>query len=88
MDQSEQYVLHTYNRFPLVIDHGDGVYVYDTDGKEYLDFSAGIAVLAANAVLKAGGYVIIFSILLFLLKVLKKEDVFWLKGLIKGINTH
>jgi len=51
-------------------------------------FSAGIAVLAANAVLKAGGFVIIFSILLFLLKVLKKEDVFWLKGLLKGINTH
>lgn len=46
MDQAEQYVLHTYNRFPLVIDHGEGVYVYDTDGKEYLDFAAGIAVFA------------------------------------------
>lgn len=46
MDQSEQYVLHTYNRFPLVIDHGQGVYVYDTDGKEYLDFASGIAVFA------------------------------------------
>ena len=32
MDQAEQFVLHTYNRFPLVIDHGEGVYVYDTDG--------------------------------------------------------
>ena len=46
MDQSEEYVLHTYNRFPLVIDHGEGVYVYDTDGKQYLDFAAGIAVFA------------------------------------------
>ncbi len=46
MDQSEQYVLHTYNRFPLVIDHGKGVYVYDTDGKKYLDFASGIAVFA------------------------------------------
>lgn len=46
MEQSEQYVLHTYNRFPVVLDHGDGVYLYDTDGKEYLDFAAGIAVYA------------------------------------------
>ena len=46
MDHSEQYVLHTYNRFKLVLDHGDGVYLYDTDGKKYLDFAAGIAVYA------------------------------------------
>ena len=43
---AESALLHTYNRFPLVIDHGDGVYLYDTDGKEYLDFAAGIAVQA------------------------------------------
>lgn len=46
MEQSEKYVLHTYNRFPLVLDHGKGVRLYDTDGKEYLDFAAGIAVFA------------------------------------------
>ena len=46
MEQTEQYVLHTYNRFPLVIDHGEGVHLYDTDGKAYLDFAAGIAVFA------------------------------------------
>lgn len=46
MDQSEQYVLHTYNRFKIVLDHGEGVYLYDTDGKKYLDFAAGIAVYA------------------------------------------
>lgn len=43
---AEENLLHTYNRFPLVLDHGEGVYLYDTDGKEYLDFAAGIAVQA------------------------------------------
>lgn len=43
---AEQELLHTYNRFPLVLDHGKGVYLYDTDGKKYLDFAAGIAVCA------------------------------------------
>ena len=43
---TEQYVLHTYNRFPIAIDHGEGVRVWDADGKEYLDFMAGIAVYA------------------------------------------
>ena len=46
MEGAERTLLHTYNRFPLVIDHGDGVHLYDTDGKEYLDFAAGIAVCA------------------------------------------
>lgn len=46
MEQSESYVLHTYNRFPLVLERGEGVRLYDTDGKEYLDFAAGIAVFA------------------------------------------
>lgn len=43
---AEENILHTYNRFSLVLDHGEGVYLYDTDGKEYLDFAAGIAVQA------------------------------------------
>ena len=46
MDKAENALLHTYNRFPVVFDHGKGVYLYDTDGKEYLDFAAGIAVSA------------------------------------------
>ncbi len=45
-EQTEQYVLHTYNRFPIVPERGEGVYLYDTDGKKYLDFAAGIAVCA------------------------------------------
>lgn len=46
IDTAEQELLHTYNRFSLVLDHGKGVYLYDTDGKQYLDFAAGIAVCA------------------------------------------
>lgn len=46
INQCEEYVLHTYNRFPLVIDHGEGTTVYDTDGKAYLDFMSGIGVYA------------------------------------------
>lgn len=44
MEKAENVLLHTYNRFPVCFDHGKGVYLYDTDGKEYLDFAAGIAV--------------------------------------------
>ena len=43
-DIAEKYVLHTYNRFPLVLERGEGVYLFDTDGNKYLDFAAGIAV--------------------------------------------
>lgn len=46
MEQGEQYLLHTYNRYPLVLDHGQGVYLYDNEGNKYLDFCAGIAVFA------------------------------------------
>lgn len=44
MKRAEEAVLHTYNRYPLVLEKGEGVYLYDTDGKQYLDFAAGIAV--------------------------------------------
>ena len=37
---AETALLHTYNRFPLVLEKGEGVYLYDTDGKKYLDFAA------------------------------------------------
>ena len=46
INTAEKELLHTYNRFSLVLDHGEGVHLYDTDGKEYLDFAAGIAVCA------------------------------------------
>ena len=46
MQASEEVILHTYNRFPVVFSHGKGVRLYDTEGKEYLDFTAGIAVNA------------------------------------------
>lgn len=46
MEEAEKVLLHTYNRFKVVLDKGDGVNLYDIDGKEYLDFAAGIAVFA------------------------------------------
>ncbi len=42
--RAEQDLLHTYNRFQIVLDRGEGVHLYDIEGKEYLDFCAGIAV--------------------------------------------
>ncbi len=46
IDEAEQALLHTYNRYQVVFDKGEGVYLYDTDGKKYLDFVSGIAVFA------------------------------------------
>lgn len=46
MEEAEVSILHTYNRFPVVFERGEGVYLYDTEGKKYLDFAAGIAVNA------------------------------------------
>lgn len=46
MELGEQVFYKTYNRFPVVFDHGKGMYLYDTEGEKYLDFGAGIAVMA------------------------------------------
>ena len=60
IEQAEKDLLHTYNRYQIVLDRGEGVHLYDLDGKEYLDFCAGIAVFGLgyghkgfNDVLKA-----------------------------------
>ena len=44
IQKAENAILHTYNRFQVVFDKGEGVYLYDTDGKQYLDFASGIGV--------------------------------------------
>ena len=44
INQAEEALLHTYNRYQIVLEKGEGVYLYDTEGKQYLDFAAGIAV--------------------------------------------
>ncbi len=44
IETAEATLLHTYNRYPIVLEKGEGVYLYDTEGKSYLDFAAGIAV--------------------------------------------
>ena len=46
IDEGEKYLLHTYNRYQIALEKGEGVKLYDLDGKEYLDFCAGIAVFA------------------------------------------
>ncbi|MBQ1193066.1 MAG: aspartate aminotransferase family protein [Lachnospiraceae bacterium] len=46
IEEADKVLLHTYNRFNIVFDKGEGVYLYDIDGREYLDFAAGIAVFA------------------------------------------
>ena len=46
IDEAENALLHTYNRYQIVLDKGEGVHLYDIDGKEYLDFVSGIAVFA------------------------------------------
>ena len=46
IEEAESSLLHTYNRYQIVLEKGDGAYLYDTDGKKYLDFAAGIAVFA------------------------------------------
>ena len=46
IEDAEAALLHTYNRFQVVLDKGEGVYLYDMEGKKYLDFCAGIAVFA------------------------------------------
>ena len=46
IEEAEKALLHTYNRYQIVLDKGRGVHLYDLEGKEYLDFCAGIAVFA------------------------------------------
>ncbi len=46
IDEAESVLLHTYNRYQVVFDHGDGVHLYDMNGKKYLDFVSGIGVFA------------------------------------------
>ena len=46
IETAEEYLIHTYNRNQISLERGNGVYLYDADGKEYLDFGAGIAVFA------------------------------------------
>ncbi len=44
--EAEEVLLHTYNRYPIVFEKADGIYLYDMTGKKYLDFASGIGVFA------------------------------------------
>lgn len=46
IDMAEENLIHTYNRYQIVLEKGEGVYLYDLEGKKYLDFTSGIAVFA------------------------------------------
>lgn len=46
INEAEHLLMHTYSRYKIILDKGDGVYLYDIEGKKYLDFGAGIAVFA------------------------------------------
>lgn len=46
IEKAEEELVHTYNRYSLVLEKGEGVYLYDTDGNKYLDFASGIGVQA------------------------------------------
>ncbi len=46
IEEAEKDLLHTYNRYQIVLDKGEGVNLYDLDGKKYLDFVSGIGVFA------------------------------------------
>jgi len=46
IEDADKVLMHTYNRYQIVLDHGEGVYLYDNENKKYLDFAAGIAVFA------------------------------------------
>lgn len=46
IEEAEKNLLHTYNRYGILLEYGKGVYLFDTEGKKYLDFAAGIGVCA------------------------------------------
>ena len=44
IEKAQQNLVHVYNRFPVQLEYGEGMYLYDIEGKKYLDFAAGFAV--------------------------------------------
>ncbi len=46
IDDEARYMMQTYKRADIVLERGEGVYLYDSDGRRYLDFMSGIAVTA------------------------------------------
>ena len=49
IEQSEQYLIHSYNRYPVMLESGQDVYLYVTDGKKYLDFAVSPSAHSATA---------------------------------------
>lgn len=53
MEETNSELVHTYNRFPVVLDHGEGVYLYDTEGKKYLDLRQELRYVDLDTVMKS-----------------------------------
>ena len=49
---AEENLIHVYNRFPIALDHGEGMYLYDTEGKEYLDFAQDLQCQVSDMTIK------------------------------------
>lgn len=52
IDKVENNIIHTYNRYQIALDEGEGMYLYDVEGKKYLDFGSGIGVLHWDMAIK------------------------------------
>ena len=65
IELAESKLLHTYNRYQIVFDHGDGVYLYDIEGKKYLDFVCGIGVYALGYNVKEYNDALVPSVILW-----------------------
>ncbi|MCM1307496.1 MAG: aspartate aminotransferase family protein [Butyrivibrio sp.] len=46
IEKAEKNIIHTYNRYQIALERGEGVYLYDAEGRKYLDFGSGIGVFA------------------------------------------
>ena len=46
--QEQQYVMNTYGRFPIALDHGQGAVLWDVEGKKYIDLTSGIGVCSVG----------------------------------------
>lgn len=79
IEKGRQYVMNTYARFPYAFTKGEGVYLYDMDGKKYLDFVAGIAVNS----LGYGNEALISNLNAQMQKVFHTSNLYWIEPQVK-----
>ena len=79
IEKGQQYVMNTYARFPYAFTKGEGVYLYDMDGKKYLDFVAGIAVNS----LGYGNEALISNLYAQMQNVFHTSNLYWIEPQVK-----